>query len=378
MQKYPSFTILLVCDEEHDCSNIRTATDALGITDVIECSGRDSALFLIREHKPGIVLLAFGNPGKSGEEILGEIVRGFPEITVIAIGENQVAPAVRCMKKGASDYLGRPFSPETLGRCIRAAGETRGKSLRKNDSENHDRKIMDFITKEHKMISLGRIWTGIAHEIRNPLSSINIYLRMLMENFAGKGEYSEEEIAEVMAGLRSASDRIEGIVRRVLDFSKPHTPNMALSDVNQCIRESADLARVILRKEGIAMETSLGQGLPESLMEPRSVSQVVLNLLTNAADVMKDMEGPKKITISSSRDENHLIIKVSDSGPGVAPEYRDKIFGQFFTTKPGGLGIGLSICNRIIRDHGGYIKVGESIMGGAEFRIGLPISGNGN
>lgn len=82
--------------------------------------------------------------------------------------------------------------------------------------------------------------------------------------------------------------------------------------------------------------------------------------------------------ITSSRDEDCLIIKVSDSGPGVAPEHRDKIFGQFFTAKSGGLGIGLSICNRIIRDHGGYIEVGESMMGGAEFRISLPIPRNGN
>lgn len=222
------------------------------------------------------------------------IVREFPDIAVIAIGEDQAAPAVRCMKKGASDYLGRPFSPETLGHCIRAAGETRGKSLRKNDSENHDRKIRNFITKEHKMISLGRIWTGIAHEIRNPLSSINIYLRMLTEHFSGEGEYLEEEIFEVMAGLRSSSDRIEGIVRRVLDFSKPHKPNKVFSNVNQCIRDSADLARVIMRKEGITMKISLCQDIPESLMAPKSVSQVILNLLTNAADAMKEMEIPKK------------------------------------------------------------------------------------
>jgi len=379
MHKYPSFPILLHDREKH-ARTVETALEVLGISNMIRCGNRYFQLSLVEDHRPGIILLDIGDPAKSDEEILEEIVRRFPRITVIVTGENEAATAVRCMKKGASDYLAKPISHEAFESCIRHAIEVQELHRRNIGSVVSDklRRMTDSAQQTaHKMISLGRIWIGIAHEIRNPLSAINIYLKMLRELFTGEGEYSEEEVAEVMTELQSASDRIERIVRKVLDFSKPHAPNMVLSDVNQCITESVDLARVTLWKEGITMKIALGQNIPECILETRSVSQIILNLLTNAADAMKDIEKPKTILITSSRDEDHVIIKVSDPGPGVIPKDRERIFEPFFTTKPGGLGIGLSICNRIIRDHGGYISVGESGMGGAEFQICIPISKKG-
>jgi signal transduction histidine kinase len=377
MQKYLSSPILLDGREEHIHPDIGTVWNRLGITNVIKCADGDSVLSFAELHRPEIVLMDIGIPGKPGEEVLEEIISAFPEITVIVRGENQAAPAVRCMKKGAADYLAKPVSCESLQARIRCAVENRERT--RKDAEGSEpeilmRDIRNFIKKEYKMLSLGRIWTGIAHEIRNPLSAINIYLKILRDIFAGERDSSRKEVAEVMDDLGVASDRIEQIVKRVLDFSKPRKPDMNLSDVNQCIRESANLARVTLRKEGIILETVLNRELPEFFMEFWSVSQVILNLVFNAADAMKDAEGSKKVMITSSRDKDDVIIKVSDSGPGVVSENRNRIFEPFFTTKLGGLGIGLSICNRIIKDHGGYFRVGDSAMGGAEFQIGIPIS----
>ncbi len=368
MQKYPSFPILA----SHR-TGAETVLETLDITNLIRCENGFSLLSLAEEHKPGIVLLDTGNPGKPDEEIFEQVLRKFPEITVIVTGDNEADQAVRCMKKGAFDYLARPVSHNVFKSCIQCAIEFQEcgrKSMNRFGSDIGAQEIRNFFKTEYKMASLGRIWTGIAHEIRTPLSAINIYLGMLRELFE---EYSGDQIAEIMAELQISSNRIERIIRKVSDFSKPGTPDMALSDVNQCVTESADLARATLQREGIAIETELDLNIPECMMEARPVSQVILNLLTNAADAMQHIECPKKIKISSSRDEDFIIIKVSDSGPGIVSKDRSRIFEPFFTTKPWGMGIGLSICNRIIRDHGGNIDTGESIAGGAELQVSIPI-----
>jgi C4-dicarboxylate-specific signal transduction histidine kinase len=104
------------------------------------------------------------------------------------------------------------------------------------------------------------------------------------------------------------------------------------------------------------------------------IEGVVLNLITNATDAMKNIEEEKKINISSTVINNNIVLKVSDSGPGVHAELQNKIFDPFFTTKNGSTGIGLSLCQRIIADHGGSMQTSKSQLGGARFTIEIPIT----
>jgi two-component system sensor kinase FixL len=99
-----------------------------------------------------------------------------------------------------------------------------------------------------------------------------------------------------------------------------------------------------------------------------------MNLIANAAQAMENAAAPKTIEVSSVVEERSIVIRVADSGPGVPQEIRDKIFDPFYTTRKDGYGIGLSFCRRVIEDHGGVLKVGHSRMGGAEFRIELPLN----
>jgi len=224
---------------------------------------------------------------------------------------------------------------------------------------------------QDKMSALGRVAAGIAHEIRNPLSGINIYLNTL-EKIYDKEE-SLEKVKGILEKIKSAAIKIEFVIKRVMDFSKHSEPKLVLTDVNKPIKDALHLCEVALRKQEIEVEKALTLDLPLCQADPNLIEQVILNLINNATEAMQNMRKGKKIGIASSIGKNCILITVSDSGPGVPSAMKDKIFDPFYSTKSDGTGIGLSISNRIITDHGGYIDISESRWGGAEFRIELPI-----
>ncbi len=223
---------------------------------------------------------------------------------------------------------------------------------------------------QDKMSSLGRVAAGIAHEIRNPLSGINVYLNTL-EKIYKRGQDIEKS-EEIIRQMQSASGKIESVIRRVMDFSRPSEPKLVSLNINTPIREAIDLSSVSLRKRGIKIEASLAENLPACRADSQLTEQLVLNLITNAAEAIKNIDGDKRIEVNSLIENNHIIVSISDSGPGVPANIRDKIFDPFFSTKSDSTGIGLSIAHRIVTDHGGSLTVSQSKWGGAEFTIKIP------
>jgi PAS domain S-box-containing protein len=226
---------------------------------------------------------------------------------------------------------------------------------------------------QDKMSSLGRVAAGIAHEIRNPLSGINIYIDALEKLLRKPGE--EEKIDKIIAQLKSASNKIENVIRRVYDFARPTEPCFVLADINQPVREAIELAATILRKKGVRVDTDLEADLPPCRLDGQLMEQVLLNLITNAAETLSADPQKTRIGIKTRRHANCLQICVEDSGPGIPEEIREKIFDPFYTTKHGSSGIGLSISQRIVQDHGGSLTVGAGKWGGAAFTIELPLAG---
>ncbi|MGD8801219.1 MAG: PAS domain S-box protein [Desulfobacterales bacterium] len=229
---------------------------------------------------------------------------------------------------------------------------------------------------KNKMLSLGRVAAGIAHEIRNPLTGINTYL-YTVEDLCDSEQLGAEDmeiIREIITQIQVASNKIESVIKRVMDFSKPGAPKMVRTDINVSLEEAIKLSAVTMRKNGIQIRKSLTARLPQCYADPHLIEQVVLNLITNAARAMEKYNGePKLVEIKSCARDNTLSIHVADSGPGVPVELREKIFDPFFTTKEDGSGIGLNIAQRIVADHNGTITLGKSRWGGAEFTIELPI-----
>ncbi len=229
-------------------------------------------------------------------------------------------------------------------------------------------KIIHF---REKMVSLGHVAAGIAHEIRNPLSGINVLIDGIRENF--EDPESAADIRRLLLETQKASDKIAGVIKRVLDFSRPSQPQLTLTDVNLPVKEALELTKTTLRKAGVLLETDLNESLPPLYIDEQMIEQVVMNLLSNAIEALSGDRPDKRLRVSSRRKNGYVVIDIADSGPGVPDALREKVFDPFYTTRSDGSGIGLSLCQRLIADHGGSISIASSEWGGAEFRIRIPV-----
>jgi PAS domain S-box-containing protein len=228
-----------------------------------------------------------------------------------------------------------------------------------------------------KLATIGQVGAGIAHEIRNPLSGINLNvstLETLCRRAEGLDPEEKERIGAAVAQAKAASEKIATVIRRIMEFSKPVLPRMGRSDLNQVVRESIATPEIAGRKGDAELRAHLS---PEPLYceaDPALLGQVLFNLVTNAFQAMEEIAGPKRITVSLAREGDIAVVRVADTGPGVPVHLREKIFDPFFTMRRGGYGIGLSLSRHIVSRHGGRISAGSAEEGGAEFRVELPLA----
>lgn len=238
------------------------------------------------------------------------------------------------------------------------------------------RELEHLMRIEDKMSSLGRVAAGIVHEIRNPLSAINMYLGALktaVNAFDSQEPENLEAVNRIAARIQTASNKMESVIGKVMDFSKPTVPRRVLTNINGPIDKALDLSAVALRKAGVKMKKALARDLPNCYADSHMLEDVFLNLINNAMQAVTKVDGPRNIQIASTSNHRSVIATVSDSGPGVPPEFRHSIFDPFFTTKGDGSGIGLSLARRIVMNHGGSLAVSTSQWGGAQFTVEIPL-----
>ncbi len=239
----------------------------------------------------------------------------------------------------------------------------------------HSKELEQLLLIRNKMASLGRVASGMAHEIRNPLTGITSYLYTL-EQMCELNTLLPKDIdliKQIVSQLKLASHKVDAVIKRVLDFSKPTAPHMVAIDINVCLDNVLQLTAVTMRKAGIKITRTLTEGLPRCYGDAALIEQVFLNLIQNAGRAVKKSTQAKKIEVATCAEDNQIHISISDSGPGVPDELSEKIFDPFFTTSSDGSGIGLSIAQRIIADHNGAIAMQNGPLGGARFTVTLPI-----
>ncbi len=220
-----------------------------------------------------------------------------------------------------------------------------------------------------KISSLGRLAAGVAHEINNPLAGVLIYADMLMKEIK-HNEHWRQDLEEII----NQTLRCKQIVSRLLEFSRQSLEERVVFDVNEVIGHCVELLGRQALFHNIEIIQDLDSALPQVLGNPGELEQVFTNLMINAADAM---DGSGKLTISSRSDlkAEQVILKFTDTGPGISPAIKDKIFEPFFTTKPlgKGTGLGLSVVYGVIQRHGGHVQVDSPSDGGATFTIKLPL-----
>jgi signal transduction histidine kinase len=239
----------------------------------------------------------------------------------------------------------------------------------------HTKELERLLLMRNKMTSLGRIASGMAHEIRNPLTGITSYLYSLEQMCAAEALMPEDigVMREILVQLKLASHKVDAVIKRVLDFAKPTAPRMDVIDMNQCLDNVMKLTAITLRKAGIDITVDPSPEVLTCYGDMGLIEQVILNLVQNAARAVQSSGLKKRVRVHAFACDKFICVAVEDSGPGVPRELREKIFDPFFTTAAEGSGIGLSIAQRIVSDHSGYLSVYDSNLGGACFQLAIPI-----
>jgi PAS domain S-box-containing protein len=234
-------------------------------------------------------------------------------------------------------------------------------------------KIQDEILRMDRLVSLGKLASGIAHELRNPLAGIKTTAQALGE------ELSEDDSRrEYLHRITKEIDRLNDLLRTFFSFAKPQNLNLAQCHIKEIINEIIPFLIKEIADKGIRFLETYHPQLPKIKVDKTQMHQVFLNLFLNAIQAMPH-GGELKIEVSpviatSLEGEKQKLIKVviSDTGKGIPPSIVQKIFDPFFTTKPRGIGLGLSITYQIIKKHGGTIKVESQWEKGTSFIINLP------
>ncbi|HSN03664.1 MAG TPA: PAS domain S-box protein [Nitrospira sp.] len=230
------------------------------------------------------------------------------------------------------------------------------------------KKLEQQIRNSEKLASVGKLAAGVAHEINNPLGGILNCLYNL-----GKGTISPARREEYLASMEDGLRRVQKIVRQLLDFSQQHQPEFALADINAVIERVLVLTNHLFVPNRIALETKLGKTLPSLMIDRHMIEQVLMNLILNAVQAMKD---GGVLSIRTWVEEGICMVEVRDTGAGIPASVLPKIFDPFFTTKGQGegTGLGLSVSLGIVERHGGRILVESEVGKGTVFTLCLPVS----
>ena len=395
-------TLFAVClGERYACATAGNAKEAL------EALAREDFALVITDVQM---------PGLSGIELLRQIIARYPDTAVILVsGVDRSQRVLDAMRLGASDYLIKPCDLDVLELSVERALahralvisarrykrdlEIRNTELARRQSELQ--RLQAQIIHSEKMASLGELAAGVAHELNNPAGFIYGNMEMLdecatsLERLLGfydrtplpaeavaqagalKREINYQETLDDMRSIikdcRDGAERIRDIVQNLRIFSRLDEAEFKKVDLHEGLDSTIRLLARHFSADGITLSRDYGEVPPVDCYGGQ-LNQVWVNLLGNAAHAVGSKGG--EVRVQTRLEDEMVMVRVSDTGCGIAPEHLKKIFDPFFTTKPvgDGTGLGLSITYSIIERHGGSIKV-ESAQGqGTTFSVAIPVN----
>jgi PAS domain S-box-containing protein len=250
---------------------------------------------------------------------------------------------------------------------IQGAGERMGAMVTLRDLDSLE-SISTQLQVSERLAAVGRITAGVAHEVKNPLNSMRLWLENLKESLPSETDGAALQAVHV---LDVEIDRLDAVVKRFLDFSRPMDIRLEPTQLSDLLRDVLEVAQPQMQKANVQVAQLLPIGIPEVFVDRDLLKQAVLNLVLNAVQAMPS-GGQLQLTLSRHGDVAE--ITVGDTGTGIPLENRQKIFQLFFTTRPGGSGIGLASAFRIVQLHNGSIDFTSEVGRGTTFRIELPIA----
>jgi len=375
---------ILLADDEPDILRFLKA-QLTGYFQILEAVDGQQALEKAQQFLPDIVLLDMMMPEKDGLQVCQELrartpTQNIPIILLTARADEETKLAA--LAAGASDFLTKPFSTTELHVRLKNLVEryqTQLKLARQNqvlEATLEQLKETEIqLVQSEKLASLGRMSAGIIHEINNPINFAKTGLFTLRKTGALLAEDRRDEFQEVLSDIEEGIDRVKNIVSDLRTFTRPEAGQF----------EEVDLAKVIeasLRflSHEWKNKVDVRKDLPDSFViqgNHNQLVQVFVNLFQNSLDAMKKKPNPTEpsvLELEGKRATGKTLLRIRDNGPGISSQNIGKVFDPFFTTKEigEGMGLGLSICHRIVQDHGGRILVQSEPGKFCEFTLEFP------
>ncbi len=239
--------------------------------------------------------------------------------------------------------------------------------------EEIGRRQNEKLAQTSRLVTMGEMASSLAHELNQPLAAISSYAAGSLHRLA-QNSITTEELTDVLGKLNSQAQRAGQIIRRIRDFVRKSEPSFAPVNLAGLLREAADFAAPELRKQGVTLDEGDWPAELSVTGDRILLEQAVLNLVRNAIEAMAGIEQSRRcVAVKLISVGSEVIVSISDNGPGLSPEAKEKLFVPFVTTKAEGMGMGLNICRTIIELHRGRLWYEDRPGGGAMFRFSLPV-----
>jgi C4-dicarboxylate-specific signal transduction histidine kinase len=296
-----------------------------------------------------------------------------PRFLIFAISA-LVAGSLSAAQRSATESLRRARDDlkATVQDLQRINAELQKESRERKQAEEALRQAQADLSRVSRVTTMGELTASLAHEINQPIAAAvtnaNTCLRWLTRDHPDLEEARDAAKRIVNDGTRAAE-----IISRVRQLFQKGPSQRELVEVNEVIRGMIVLFRSEATRYNVVIRTELAADLPEVMVDRVQLQQVLMNLMMNAIDAMRDVDGTRELDIKSERTEDEqLLLSVSDTGAGLPPQQVDQIFDAFFTTKAHGTGMGLRISRSIVESHGGRLWAGGNSPRGASFYVSLP------
>jgi len=242
------------------------------------------------------------------------------------------------------------------------------------ESERRYREMQMELAHANRVATTGQLTASIAHEVNQPIAAAVTNAQAALRWLDARPP-DLDEVRQALARIVRDAHRAGDVIGRIRDLIKKAPPRTNSVDMNEAVRDVIELIRGEAVKNGVSLQMELGKGLPLIKGDRVQLQQVVLNLIINAVQAVGAVaDGAREVLITTAQaDPNGVLVAVKDSGPGLAPASLERLFEAFYTTKPGGLGMGLSICRSIIEAHEGRVWVTANLPQGAVFQFTLPL-----
>ena len=249
---------------------------------------------------------------------------------------------------------------------ISEPGQRIGALLKMRDAESV-RRLEDELEISQRMAAIGRLTSGVAHEVKNPINAIVVHLELLRE----KMRTPDGDSGRHMDIIGNEIHRLDRVVKTLADFNRPIEPRFISLDLRRLVEDVTLLAAPDAERNGVKIESDPGMEALPVKADSDLLKQALLNVVLNG---VQSMESGGTLALAARSDESSATIEVRDQGKGIAPEIRDKVFNLFFTTKQHGTGIGLAMSYRVMQMHGGSLSFDSAVGKGTVFRLTLPLA----